>query len=100
MLAFDTSGDKYAWKQALATASPMRGRCEGSAPLTPPHTSSVVSLAHVSSTGIVLSACQASLKLHVWSAKVRKLFFFAAHWNIRAIQRSYQSVNRTLTGRL
>ena len=70
VLAFDTSGDKYAWKQALATASPMRGRCEGSAPLTPPHTSSVVSLAHVSSTGIVLSACQASLKLHVWSAKV------------------------------
>lgn len=69
VLAFDTSGDKFAWKQAFAAASPSRARCEGSAPLTPTHASAVVALAHVASTGIVLSACQGSLKLHVWSAK-------------------------------
>lgn len=69
LIAFDTSGDKFSWKQALAAASPMRSRCEGTAPLTPAHASSVVGLAYVTSTGVVLSAAAGSLKLNVWSAK-------------------------------
>jgi hypothetical protein len=69
LLAFDTSGDKYAWRLAFDSASPMRARMEGSAPLTPSHTSAVVALAYVSSTGIVLSASAGSLRLNVWAAK-------------------------------